>query len=136
MKNILIASVLMASINFTAKAIECPKYLLECNYQVLENDSYSFVNSKSTPFIGINSDEPSLPADECIASLFFKSKKSGETLNIFVRDDLLTFLYVGYEDGARYPQFYFPATPENEITLSNSGEKMNCVLKDPNAPQD
>lgn len=127
----------MISFSFNVLAIECPKLLLACNHQILgTNGSYTIAESKSTSFVGVNSDEPSLSANECVASLSFKSIRSNELLKVFVREDLLTFLYVGIEFGAKDPQFYFEATPEKEMTLSNTGEKMNCVLNDPNSPQE
>jgi hypothetical protein len=130
MKNILVFMIAVALTSNAAFAIDCPKFKLNCHHKVLDGKTFSFktIETKSVEFVGFNSDEPSMPANECEANISFKSLKPSESLNVVVKEDLHTYMYVGINYGAKNPQFDLEAELNKEMSLSVENEKLVCSL--------
>jgi hypothetical protein len=128
MKNILFAATTFLTINI--HAFECPNYTLHCEHKVLNDKGYfETKESKTTTFLGVNHDEPSMPANECEASISIPTTESGKNFNVVVKDDLRAFFHVSKNYGAMGPQFSTNAVPNSDVTIYLQSEIMTCVLK-------
>jgi hypothetical protein len=132
MKNLLVLLAGAMITITTSQAIECPNLTLSCEHKVLTKIGYyQTVETKTANFIGVNDDEPSLPPNECNAYISFQNSdlSLGNSLNITVKEDLDTFLYLGITNGAANPQFEVIATPNKYMTISAKKDLMTCILK-------
>ncbi len=122
-------SFLVFSTSFTVNALECRTERLTCSHFRLNDvGGYHLVKTESASFIGVNNDEPSLPANECVLDLSFKSSVNNQNLHVTLYDDLTTYFYVGVDYGALNPQFQLEASLNKEMSLTTKTEKMTCVL--------
>lgn len=132
MKKVII--ILAGAIFFStfAEAIECPKYTLKCDHKILNSIGFfETVETSNTSFIGINDDEPSLPANECEAHTSFSLNISDLSFNITIKEDLTAYLYLFSKSnhGVTGPQFQTEAVVNKSISISSNDELMTCVLE-------
>jgi hypothetical protein len=121
----------------TTEGIECPKIKLVCSHSVLSNKSHNFEisSTQEAPLTGINDDEPSLPNNECEASISFKSatqdqKTLGANLQGEKSNQLLAYLYIVEPTGAAIPQFSMEVALNQSFNLHYNQEQMTCKLVD------
>ena len=132
MKKVII--ILAGTIFFStsSQAIECPKYTLKCDHKILNTIGYyETVESVKTQFIGINDDEPSLPANECEARVSFSLNNPDLSFNITIKEDLTAYLYLfsAANHGVTGPQFQTEAVTTKSISISSKNELMTCALE-------
>lgn len=125
MKFLALALIVLSAI--PALAINCPKPKLTCKLEQL-NDKGGYVTTKtaSTNFIGVNRDEPSMPDNECLASLTMDIK--GGSVNATVLEDMDAYLFVSEGQGARDPQFMVSAVLGKPFSISFKQQHVSCVL--------
>ncbi len=118
---------ILSFLGISVFALECPKTKLNCQFLTLNsNGNFSLESSSSATFKGVNYEEPSDEANECVASLTFKSKNPLQFIQVVAKDDLRTYMYVGVPYSALSPQFEFVASLNKEFSLSNGNEKVVC----------
>lgn len=132
MKQILLSLMLFSSPLF---ALECPKQELSCTlFRMGNNHAFQPVSTKTATFMGVNPNEPSLPADSCELHLGFDNvvryltKDHG--LRVTVNDNGQLFLYVSQAYGAENPQFEATATKGSSYTIHYGDTKMTCIYDD------
>lgn len=120
-------------------ALNCPTIPLNCTLFSLDakTHAYQSVAANSVDFVGVNDDEPSLPATNCEAHISLKTKDSqGPFIATVSGTNKLTgYFYIGKETGARDPQFSTEMIVNQKVTIYNQQQRMECELTHP-SPQD
>jgi hypothetical protein len=132
MKNSMGLVLMIVMSSASAWAFECPKYTLSCQLEKVNEKGGNYIAAEAKgEFIGINQDEPSLPANECQATVTFSKEQTGIglTLNALVKDNMRAYQYATKDLGALDPQSEVEAVPGKTFALYIQKTSMICSLK-------